>query len=88
MTTVVRMMPMETRPYMFFSPQAPYFSITWPSGSESSGNESPSLPANLQCESIESLLMPSTSAPSARSSGNAAWNSLASVVHPGVSSLG
>jgi len=65
---------------MFFSPQAPYFSMTSPSGSLSSGNFSAYLSRKLQCDAVESLLTPTTAAPSFDSFGSAALNACASRV--------
>ena len=76
-------MPIDFLPYMFFSPHASYFSSILPSGSLRRGNFSLYLSANLQCEAIESLLTPRTTASRALILRSALLKSLASVVQPG-----
>ena len=81
-------MPMNLRPYIDFSPQAPYFSDTAWSVSASSGKGSLYLPANLAWLAPESGLMPSTTAPAFWSAECSSRKAQASRVQPGVSSFG
>jgi hypothetical protein len=87
-TNVLRTIPCILRPYMIFSPKAPYAAATRLSGSVSSGNGSECLPRNFACALRLSPLTPSTGT---FALSKAAWRSRkshASVVQPGVLSRG
>ncbi len=87
-STVERITPMLFFPYMFFSPQAPYFSMTAWSGSESSGKGRAYLSTNFRCEAPSSGETPSTTVPVAWISPQRSRKPQASFVQPGVSSFG
>src|SRR5262245_4123971 len=86
--TVERITPVVFLPYIIFSPHAPYFIITFLSGSESSRNGSLYFFVKLAWEVAPSGEMPSTTA----SCFSIAWyrsrKPHASLVQPGVSSFG
>ena len=88
MHTVVRMTPVVFLPYIILSPYAPHAVITLRSGSDSSVNGSRYFCANFVCDSPESDEMPSTTTPAFCSSLFRSRNPQASLVQPGVSSLG
>ncbi len=81
-------MPIYVLPYIDFSAQAPYASITLFSGSEASGNVSLYFSANFSSAFMESLDTPMTVIPVFEKSGSASSNAQASLVQPGVSAFG
>ena len=82
------MVPTVFLPYIVFSPQAPYFSMTFLSASVSSGNFSLYLVRNFTCFSALSGEMPSTATPAFSKVLRLSLNWHASFVQPGVSSAG
>src|ERR1700691_1524768 len=88
MMNVVRSMPINSRPYSDFILYTPYSLHTLLPGSASSGKFSSCLAMNLPCESVESALMPTTFAPSFLIGAILSRKLHASIVHPGVMSLG
>src|SRR5262245_33935689 len=88
MTTVERMVPSTVLPYMTFFPKAPYFFMTSSWGSDRSVNGSLYLLANFLCESILSLLTPNMTVLLFFKDTPRSRKPQASLVHPGVSSLG
>ena len=87
-TNVERLIPVYVRPMYFFSPQTPYASASLCSGSASSRNGSSCFDLNFWCDWTGSGLTPITSTPCSRKRSYVSLNSQASVVQPGVSSLG
>src|SRR5262245_57106481 len=85
---VARSMPMYLRPYRLFSIQVPYFSQILPSSSDTSGKLSWYLALNLSWRATLSLLTPITCALSFLKAAAESRKPQASVVQPGVSSLG
>src|SRR5439155_16032484 len=86
--TVERITPVVFLPYIIFSPHAPYFVITFLSGSESSRNDSLYFFVKRACDVAPSGEMPSTTASCFSIARYRSRNPHASLVQPGVSSLG
>src|SRR5262249_18304643 len=86
--TVERITPFVFLPYIILSPYAPHAVMTLRSGSESSVNGRRYFCANFVCDSPESAETPSTTTPAFPSSRLRSRKPQASLVHPGVSSLG
>ena len=86
--TVERMTPVVFFPYIIFSPKAPYFVITFLSGSQSSGKGSLYFFVNFAWASGPSGDTPSTTAPVFLMSPQRSRKPHASLVQPGVSSRG
>src|SRR3989442_11277208 len=86
--TVERITPLVFLPYIILSPYAPHAVMTLRSGSESSVNGSRYFCANFACDSPESDETPSTTTPAFCRSFQRSRNPHASLVQPGVSSLG
>src|SRR5882762_3762627 len=86
--TVERITPFVFLPYIILSPYAPHAVISLRSGSESSVNGSRYFCANFVCDSPESAETPSTTTPAFCSSLLRSRKPQASLVQPGVSSLG
>src|SRR5262249_29171666 len=86
-TNVERFTPQYVLPPNFFSPQTPYWSATWCSGSASSVNGSENFSLNFTCDASSSGLTPRTTAPRCSNSVYASRKPHASTVQPGVSSL-
>ena len=82
------MVPTVFLPYIVFSPQAPYFSMTFLSASVRSGNFSLYFVRNFVCFSAPSGEMPSTATPAFSKVLRLSLNWQASLVQPGVSSAG
>src|SRR5512143_3858721 len=80
--------PIDSFPMKLFSLQTPYLSWTEWSSSESSLTVSPYFSVNFTCDAQLSLLIPSTTAPAFSYPSRSFVKSTASIVQPGVSSLG
>ena len=62
-TTVERIVPSTSLPYIIFLPKAPYFFMTSSLGSDNRTKGNAYFVANVLCEAILSLLTPKTTAP-------------------------
>jgi len=87
-TTVERIVPSTVLPYIIFLPHAPYFFIASALGSDSKTYGRSYFSENLLCEEILSLLTPKTTAFNFLSWLLRSRNPQASLVQPGVLSLG
>ena len=88
MTKVVRFTPMYFFPNIDFCAHTPYASHTAWSVSATSGYASPYFALNFSCFFAVSGLTPMTVASIPSNRGRACWKLHASMVQPGVSSLG